>query len=318
MLGGGHRQTLFGHLARSRLRWGFPTEDAVVDAPDDIRLLLRVSLQAGQHEDRPAVLLVHGLEGLDDSGYLLSAGELAYRASYHVVRMNLRGCGDALTVCPRLYNAGVSRDLLAVLEWLSSQVRRVGVIGFSLGGNLALLTLARHRERIPPAVAAVAAISPPLDLVASADSIDLPHNYIYRRYFLGRLRASYRRRQRLLPALYRLGAEKGCSTLWEYDEVITAPYAGFRGARDYYSQSSAGPHLSELDRPALILAAEDDPIIPNESVRRWPLSPTVVREITPSGGHVGFVGRSRAPGYFWAAERAVAFIQTQLPIPTAD
>ncbi|MGH9462834.1 MAG: YheT family hydrolase [Vicinamibacteria bacterium] len=306
---GGHRQTLGGHLARRHLSWREPVEDAVVSAPGDIKLLLRISWQPGPRHERPAVILVHGLEGCDASGYVLSAGELAYRAGCHVIRMNLRGCGDSLRLCPVLYNAGVSEDLLAVMHWASARVHRVALVGFSLGANLALLTLARHREDIPDPVAALVAVSPPVELAEAADALDRPSNYIYQRYFLTRLRASYRRRQRLRPDLYRPELEKNCRSLWEYDERITAHYAGYRGARDYYQQSSAGPHLSDIDRPVLILSACDDPLIPTQSLTRWSLPPQVRLELTETGGHVGFLGRSLARGSFWAADRTVSFVR---------
>jgi predicted alpha/beta-fold hydrolase len=59
----------------------------------------------------------------------------------------------------------------------------------------------------------------------------------------------------------------------------------------------------------LILTAADDPMIPLESVASWPLpaSGVVRREITRTGGHVGFVGSTSAPGRFWAAERVMSF-----------
>jgi hypothetical protein len=97
----------------------------------------------------------------------------------------------------------------------------------------------------------------------------------------------------------------------EYDEAITAYYGGYASAADYYARSSAGPWLASIDRPALVLAAADDPMIPQASVVRWPLpaSGLVRREIAPTGGHVGFVGRSAAPGFFWAAPRVLDFLE---------
>lgn len=32
-------------------------------------------------------------------------------------------------------------------------------------------------------------------------------------------------------------------------------------------------------------------------------------EIVEGAGHVGFVGRSEAPGYFWAADRIPGFLE---------
>jgi hypothetical protein len=96
----------------------------------------------------------------------------------------------------------------------------------------------------------------------------------------------------------------------EYDERITAPFGGYESAAQYYERSSAGPWLAAIDRPALVLAAADDPMVPVASVARWPVAQSVEREIAPTGGHVGFVSRSQAPGWFWAPERALAFLET--------
>ena len=304
---GGHRQTLAGHLTRSRLTWSAPTEDAVVDAPDQVRILLRASWQSGARREHPTLLLIHGLEGCDRSAYMLSTGEWAYRNGWHVVRMNMRGCGDALEICPRLYNAGATTDLLAVLEWLASEVNHISICGFSLGANLALLTSARHRESVPQSVRAIAAVCPPLDLSVAADALSHAHNRLYQLYFMNKLKSSYIRRQKLLRDVYAPDQAQGCRTVREYDDAVVAPYSGFENAEDYYRQSSSGPHLTSLERPTLILSSADDPMIPVQSVVRWAVPTCVNREITPTGGHVGFVGQTRAPGRFWAAEKVMHF-----------
>ena len=47
------------------------------------------------------------------------------------------------------------------------------------------------------------------------------------------------------------------------------------------------------------------------SVRAWPLpaSGLVRREMLPTGGHVGFVAATAAPGGLWAAQRALDFLE---------
>ena len=307
---GGHRQTLLGYWFRRRLRWQAGAEDLVVEAGEDIRILARVTWQQGRRESRPALVIVHGLGGCDAAGYAVATGRLALAQGWHVARMNMRGAGDAESLCPRLYNAGLDGDLLAVLAALGRHTATLAVVGFSLGANLALLALARGGDRLPAGLAGVAAVSPPLDLAACADAIGRPSNRLYQSYFVRDLQAAYRRRQRLRPDLYEAGRERGLRTIREYDEAITAPYGGYASADQYYQQSSAGPRLAGLTRPALVLAAADDPMVPADSVARWPLpaSGLVQREMTSTGGHVGFVAATTAPGRFWAAERVMAFV----------
>jgi predicted alpha/beta-fold hydrolase len=280
----------------------------VVEAGEGVRILLRASWRPEKH--RPALLLIHGLEGCDRSPNVISAGTLAYRAGWHVVRMNLRGCGDSLPLCPRLYNAGMTSDLVAVLQWLASRVSSFGVAGFSLGGNLTLLTLDRDRERLPDELSGVAAICPPLDMSASASALERRANRVYQVQFVTSLNASYRKRREILPDAYEVDRERGVSTVRQFDDRITAFYGGYRDAEDYYRQVSPGPRLGTIDRPTLILAAADDPFIPEASMRKWDLSEAVSMEIVDGGGHVGFVGRSKAPGHFWAADRILGFLES--------
>jgi uncharacterized protein len=317
---GGHRQTLLGYWSRHRLRWDAPAQDLVVEAGEDVRLLARVSWGRGPREAAPALVVVHGLGGCDAAGYAVATGQLARARGWHVVRMNMRGAGDAEALCPRLYNAGLDGDVLAVLAMVSKETPSVAVVGFSLGANLALLALARGGDRLPASVAGVAAVSPPLDLAACADAIDRPANRLYQSYFVRSLKAAYRRRQSLRPDLYEAGRERGVRSIREYDDAITAPYGGYASADEYYRASSAGPLLGALARPALLLAAVDDPMVPAESVARCPLpaSGLVRREMTATGGHVGFVAPTCAPGRFWAAERVLAFLADAAATATGD
>ena len=315
---GGHRQTLLGFWCRRSLSFGGTAERLVVEAADDVRLLLRASWQPGPREERPALLVVHGLGGADAAGYVAATGLLAFAQGWHVVRMNMRGAGESIDLCARLYHAGLDADLRAAALALTRITPRVAVLGFSLGGNQALLALGRSGDALPEGLLGAATVSPSVDLAACAAAIDQPANALYQRYFMSALRESYAERQRRLPDLYAPGRERGLRTVREFDEAITAPYSGFADADDYYAQSSAGPHLAAIRRPALILAAADDPLVPGPSVARWalPESGVVVREMPATGGHVGFVGRTRAPGRFWAAERVMRFL-AQIAEPSA-
>ena len=308
LLPGGHLQTIGGVLARSFLKWPFPSEDVVVDAGHDVRLLLRASWQE-KSADRPALLLVHGLEGTDEARYLVSTGVAAFRSGWHVIRMNMRGCGDSLSLCPQLYNAGLTGDLLAAAEWLASRVGRFAFVGFSLGAGLTLLTLARERSRLPEALKAASAISPPLDMTRCADALEEPANFIYQSRFTGSLCASYQQRQRSAPERYQLGRERGIHTLRQFDDIITAFYGGYSDAEAYYKSVSTGPVLTDIERPTLVLSSTNDPFIPYDSVHHWQHSDAVTLEIVKGGGHVGFVGLSRAPRFFWAADRVLQFFE---------
>lgn len=279
----------------------------------EARLLVRVTWQPGRREDNPLVVLIHGLGGSDRATYVVSTGRLAWTRGFHVARMNLRGAGDSEEANPRFYNAGLDTDVLAVLEHLAPSCSSLTVAGFSLGASVGLLALGRRRASLPAKLRGLAAVSPPLDLSACASALDGKAGRLYTRYFMGKLREGYRRQQRRHPNLYEAGRERQARTVREFDERITAPYGGYRDAEDYYARSSAGPWLAEVDRSVLILAAQDDPMVPEWSVRRFPLptSGVVERELLPTGGHVGFVAPAAAPGRFWAADRVLDWLEEQ-------
>ena len=307
---GGHRQTLLGYWRRRGLRWTVPAQDLVVPVDGEVKILARASWQPGRAEERPAVVLVHGLGGWDGAPYAVAMGLHAWSRGWHVVRMNMRGSGGSVALCPYLYNAGLDSDLLAVLEAIARRVSRVSVIGFSLGGSIALLAAGRGRARLPSAVRALVAISAPLDLAPCSEALTRPANRIYDQYFLHYLKRAYRERQERNPA-YEPGREKKVRSLREYDEAITAPYGGYASLAEYYARSSPGPWLTAIERPTLVLAADDDPIVPRDSLAPWPLpaSGLVRRDFLPTGGHLGFVAPTAAPGGFWAAEHALNFLQ---------
>lgn len=306
---GGHRQTVLGYWLRRPMQWKRPTEDLVVDAGDSVKLLLRASWQPGPREATPALVLIHGLGGWDGAGYVLCTAEVAYRLGWHVVRMNMRGAGDSVQLCPHLYHAGLDGDLVAALQATARLTPRVAVAGFSLGASLALLAAGRRRAVLPSGLLGVVGISPPLDLAACASALDRQLNRPYQRFFVRGLADAYRLHQRLAPEHYQPGRERGLRTVRQFDERITAHYGGFRDAADYYLRSSAGPHLTAITHPTLLLASADDPMIPAESLTRWPRSHAVRLELLPTGGHVGFVAPTKAPRLFWAAERALAFLE---------
>ena len=203
----------------------------------------------------------------------------------------MRGAGDAEALCPRLYNAGLDGDLLAALAALAlphAHPRRRRL----LAGREPRAPRPGARWRSPPRGSGRRGRG-----VAAPGSRRLrgrarpAREPLYQSYFVRNLKAAYRRRQRLRPDLYEAGRERGLRTIREYDDVITAPYGGYASAEEYYAASSAGPRLGALTRPALVLAALDDPMVPGDSVARWPLPrPASSAGDAPTGGHVGFVG----------------------------
>ena len=174
----------------------------------------------------------------------------------------MRGAGESAERQSRFYNAGLDTDLLAVLETLAASCPRLAVVGFSLGANLSLLALGRQRERVPRRLAGGGRGLPPLDLAACAQALEAPGRPLLQLYFMGNLRDAYSAPAApRSPDLYESGRERDTAPCASSTSGSPLPTAATR-APEYYARSSAGPWLASVDRPALILAAEDDPMVP--------------------------------------------------------
>ena len=78
-------------------------------------------------------------------------------------------------------------------------------------------------------------------------------------------------------------------TLYEFDDVFTAPLHGFAGTEDYWRRASAKPHLHRIRIPALVVNARNDPFVPAWSLPRQDEVGDQVQLWQPAhGGHVGF------------------------------
>jgi uncharacterized protein len=261
--------------------------------------------------EHPTLVLLHGLEGSSESGYMLGTADYAFAAGFNVLRLNQRNCGGTEELTPTLYNSGLSCDVRAVVRELIERDRlpEVFAAGFSMGGNLVLKMAGEFGDSPPAQLRAVVGVCPSCDLGACADAIGELRNRVYERRFVRMLKARILRKAALFPQRYVLNGLGKVRTVREFDNAITAKFCGFRDADDYYAKSSALPLLDKLRVPTLLLIAQDDPMIPFRSFDSAKLSSNshIALEAPRHGGHCGFIGRKRSGPRFWAEARIVEF-----------
>src|SRR5713101_3484 len=180
------------------------------------QILARCHWQA-RPSDHPTLILVHGLEGSSDSGYMLGTAEKAFADGFNVLRVNQRNCGDTEHLTPTLYNSGLSGDYRYVLQELIERVAlpQVFFAGFSMGGNLVLKMAGELGELAPAQLRGVCAVSPALELAASADAVAEPRNFLYEWHFMRGLKRRMRCKARLFPERYAGAALGALGTLRE-------------------------------------------------------------------------------------------------------
>ncbi len=277
-----------------------------------------VQVLAIRHEPggpvRGEMIVLHGLEGSHDSGYMHSMAQAGLVRGLRVHRLNMRTCGGTEDLAPTLYHAGLTEDLRSILSELSRQSRGpIFLVGYSLGGNVVLKLAGELGDQARSVgLAGVATVSTPLDLMACCQRMQEPRNFIYSSKFIDRLKARYRRRAAAFPDRFPLDGLDAVRSVLEFDDKFTAKAFGFGDATNYYATQSCQGFLSQIAVPCLLIHSTDDPLIPAWVYERAAPENNLNLKLilTRHGGHVGFLAR-RGPR-FWAEEIVANFIETQI------
>lgn len=255
------------------------------------RLAARLDLPPNHAEERPLVVLVHGLTGSEASINVIATARRLVSEGWAVLRLNLRGAGPSSATSVGRYHAGRTEDLANALRALPPRLQRRGVVllGHSLGGNVVLKFLGEGAWSLP--ILGGVVVSTPLDLAATCARMMAPRNVVYHRYMLAAMK-----REALAPGAdlttAQINAVSNVRSVFEFDDLFIAPLFGFRGAEDYYRRNSSGAFIQDIKLPTLIIHALDDPWIPPSCYRTidWDRQPMVETALSSHGGHMGFHG----------------------------
>ena len=267
----------------------------------------------GVSSDAPLVVFLHGLGGSVDSTYVAGQLRAFNQNGFRAVLMHFRGARSEPNRMPRAYHSGDTGDLDCFLNALAVREpnTKKALVGFSLGGNVALKWLGEHGSQ--SIVQAAVAVSVPYQLRLVADRINVGFSKVYQSHLLKRLRQVFIRKLAvhgdLLPFTVKELEELRC--FWRFDEKITSRLHGFPHVHAYYRESSSRQYLTHITTPTLLIHALDDPFMTPEVVPRAnELSPHVTMELSRCGGHVGFVSGG-VPGMpvYWLDQRIPEFLR---------
>ncbi|WP_295625028.1 hydrolase [uncultured Nitrosomonas sp.] len=312
-LPGGNIQTLYPYFikpaplfAYRRERWELDDGDFVdVDWTDG---------SAGS----PLVIFFHGLEGGSSSHYILSMINSLKSHGWHSAVIHFRGCSGMPNRLSRAYHAGDSTEI----DWMmrrilhqtqaTNSMRPVYVMGVSLGGNALLKWLGEQGERARELVTGAATVSVPLDLTAAGSALDKGFNQVYTRHFLDTLKNKAFDKLEQFPDLFDAKALKKCASIYDFDNLVTAPLHGFRDTDDYWQQSSSKQWLRHIRVPTLVINARNDPFMPATVLPdQSEVSSAVTLEFPEQGGHAGFM-QGPFPGKLdWLPNKILSFYYYQ-------
>jgi predicted alpha/beta-fold hydrolase len=313
-LNNAHLQTLYPSLFRKIPDLQLRRERLILPDGDFIDLDY-----CGEDKKQPLIILLHGLTGSAQSGYIKGLQHVLLKQNIRSVALNFRGCSGESNHSSRCYHSGETEDLDFVYRILRQREPNtdLAAVGFSLGGNMLLKWLGERHSEID--LFAAVAVSVPLMLSECATKLDSGFSKFYRANLLRELKKYiHQKKQHLeklgnqleLEKLNKLGDLSDVHSFWEYDERVVAKLYGFQNAHDYYQRSSSRQFLKSIITPTLIIQALDDPFMTSKVLPHSnELSPNVHLEITKGGGHVGFVmGKNPFRPVYWLERRILAFL----------
>ena len=294
-----------GRLPRYRAtrRW--------VQLPDGDAIVLHDDLPESWREGDRVALLLHGLGGSHRSPYMVRLADKLNRRGVRAMRLDMRGCGAAWRTALHPGHAGRSEDAAAAIRFIDQLCpgSPVAMVGYSLGANVALKLAGELGADSLGGLDGCFAAQPPMHLSSCAEYMREPERRIYSRAYVRSLMKQVKRRREFTPAMRELPLTPHPQSIDEFDDRFTAPLSGFRDVDDYYEQASARRIIDGIELPTVIVAAENDPIIPIDIFRDVAYSASTNLHITASGGHCGYVGSRRVdPDRHWLEWRVVDWV----------
>ncbi|MEQ1857665.1 MAG: alpha/beta fold hydrolase, partial [Longimicrobiales bacterium] len=310
---GPHAQTLMARMLRSGVGPDFERER--LTTPDDDFVDLDWGPDPGP--EAPIVLVLHGLEGSARRRYVRNVCRELLAQGIRPVALNLRGCSGEPNRALVYYHSGQTDDPAFVLATLRARypTRRLGAIGFSLGGNVLLKLMGERADGGRALLDAAVAMSVPYDLAAGSALLEeSTMGRGYSGYFLRSLQRKVRWKEARLAAVLDVASGLEARTIWEFDERVTAPLNGFASAEEYYARASSAGFLPGVRVPTLLLHATDDPFLPPASIptQHAAANPALQLVLHAQGGHVGFLAGSPWRPSFWADEESARYLGMRL------
>ncbi len=296
-----HLQTLYAPLFRKQIAPKVEIERFELKDGDFVESYWH---QQKPLDNRPIVILFHGLAGSFDSPYIQGVMRSLESKGFASVLMHFRGCSGKPNLLPRSYHSGDTADARAWIDYLSVKYKRspLHAVGYSIGGNMLLKLLGEDKENSP--LRSAVSVSAPLDLEITAKAINRGLSKRYQAHLLNPLKVTLLEKYKVFDMRNLLGVDEkrieAIQTIEEFDELYTAPINGFDSAQDYYHQCSAKQFLKKIAIPTLIIHALDDPFMTPEILpQHHELSESIELALYPHGGHVGFVEGSLISPHYW-------------------
>ncbi|OTA78233.1 hypothetical protein M434DRAFT_402260 [Hypoxylon sp. CO27-5] len=249
----------------------------------------------GSDDDRPMLVVLHGLSGGSHEVYLRHAiAPLIDSGKWEACVVISRGCANSKITTGLLYNARATWDVRQTIKWLKKTYpnRPLFGLGFSLGACILTNYLGEEGSTTPLKAAVVVANPWALHISSKMLQSTVIGHHVYQRVLGNAMRALAMRHKDELEKYTNIDTDNLFSLkyLWEFDRAYQCPTWGYPTEEAYYRDASSSDSLLAVRIPLLAINAVDDPIasclsLPYAEASR---NPYTVLCTTSLGGHLGW------------------------------
>ncbi len=233
------------------------------------------------------VIFFPGWLGHKDSKYLIPLADLLHINNFDIIRIHPIDHGDTEHLNKDFFRATDIQTLIEAVEFIGKkyQDNEVHLIGFSLGGNIALRISACESINF---LKSTVVISPVIDPEISMRAMDNT-SWILKKYFVNKWRRTLRRKMRL-HNISNVRESLRYKDLEKMTEFFTKKFSPHKNVKELFAgYAITQDTINQIKNNTLIYSSVDDPCVPIKPLYSLDQTNNVKFKPQQYGGHCGFI-----------------------------
>ena len=233
------------------------------------------------------VIFFPGWLGHKDSKYLIPLADLLHINNFDIIRIHPIDHGDTEHLNKDFFRATDIQTLIEAVEFICKkyQNNEIHLIGFSLGGNIALRISACKSINF---LKSTVVISPVIDPEISMRAMDNT-SWILKKYFVNKWRRTLRRKMRL-HNISNVEESLRYKDLEKMTEFFTKNFSPHKNVKELFAgYAITQDTINQIKNNTLIYSSVDDPCVPIKPLYSLDQTNNVKFKPQQYGGHCGFI-----------------------------
>ena len=233
------------------------------------------------------VIFFPGWLGHKDSKYLIPLADLLHINNFDIIRIHPIDHGDTEHLNKDFFRATDIQTLIEAVEFIGKkyQDNEIHLIGFSLGGNIALRISACKSINF---LKSTVVISPVIDPEISMRAMDNT-SWILKKYFVNKWRRTLRRKMRL-HNISNVEESLRYKDLEKMTEFFTKNFSPHKNVKELFAgYAITQDTINQIKNNTLIYSSVDDPCVPIKPLYSLDQTNNVKFKPQQYGGHCGFI-----------------------------